>query len=263
MRLGGGLGEPQCGGQRLHRLAKSSCQRQTGRNYLIGREPLQGPWFRDGVCGSNRLGGGGAAEYRAEAPSEQIVVVGQVLAAEVNIGYESFVNTQVLFPNPSRPTPSPPPHTFPASILSPPTHVRKVPSGGIRCGACTLIRGFSDAGAPRVTVPPSSWVRRALRREAPKCHQLTPRRPPPRAQLLKVNDRKVSNLRDVVAAVESCTKDFLHLDLDYQQVPPCPCNLYPFLSSRTRTAVCRRPGGAPQPSTAARGGCRSGPAPAV
>lgn len=98
MRLGGGLGEPQC----VHRLAKSSCQRQTGRNYLIGREPLQGPWFRDGVCGSNRLGGG-PAEYRAEAPSEQIVVVGQVLAAEVNIGYESFVNTQVLFPNPSAP----------------------------------------------------------------------------------------------------------------------------------------------------------------
>lgn len=41
-------------------------------------------------------------------------------------------------------------------------------------------------------------------------------------QLLRVNDQAVSNLREVVSAVESCKKDYLQFDLDYNQVHPSP-----------------------------------------
>lgn len=36
------------------------------------------------------------ARRRAEDKSEQVVVVGQVLASEVNIGFEDIVNTAIL-----------------------------------------------------------------------------------------------------------------------------------------------------------------------
>lgn len=37
-------------------------------------------------------------------------------------------------------------------------------------------------------------------------------------QLLRVNDVAVSNLREVVSAVEACKSDYLTLNLDYDQV---------------------------------------------
>lgn len=37
---------------------------------------------------------GGPARCRAESAAQQVVVVGQVLASEINIGFEDIVNTQ-------------------------------------------------------------------------------------------------------------------------------------------------------------------------
>jgi hypothetical protein len=130
-------------------------------------------------------------------------VLSQVLAADVNVGYEDIVNTQVGV-------------------------------GGWRSGRQGGCKGLP---LPLVSMRPA-WVleQRAFQQEPDACSTpcalpqalsypwaspLLIHTPLPSLQVLKVNGQTVNNLKDLVAAVEGSTGQYLELSLEYNQVHGC------------------------------------------
>jgi PDZ domain len=162
------------------------------------------------------------ARCRAESAAQQVVVVGQVLASEINIGFEDIVNTQVR-------------HTQNLLVQlqwcicsqgrSPRSHA------GCHRLSCRR-RLTSPPRQPAMIVRKATTLQQAMPASALPlccCRQLQTALVLLTSacimsaicmclQILRINDKPVGNLREVVAAIDGATTPFLRLDMDYDQV---------------------------------------------